>query len=132
MGRADFDLNQEAPMKLASRALVTATIVGTVLQLAMVTLGHRDLAIAGLFAPLGIGLSFVAGVLYAVLSTEVILRDNVVGGLIAGAVCAFIGIAVSCVLHDVTPVVLLYGTLTSAVGGAIGGAVGRLFSSGRV
>ncbi|HEY3935572.1 MAG TPA: hypothetical protein VGL65_13255 [Gemmatimonadales bacterium] len=119
-------------MKIASRPLVAATAVGTVLQLVMVSLGHRNPDIASLYAPIGIGISCVAGVLYAVVSTEVILRDNVVGGLVAGAVCAFIGIAVSCLMHDVAPLVLIYGTISSAVGGAIGGAVGRLFSSGRV
>jgi hypothetical protein len=126
------DLNPGLPMKLASRTLVVATAIGTVLQLVMVSIGHTNPGVASLFAPIGIGISFVAGVLYAVLSTEVILRDNVVGGLIAGAVCGFIGIAVSLAMHDVAAAVLIYGTLTSGIGGAVGGGVGRLFSSGRV
>jgi len=119
-------------MKLSSRALVTATLIGTALQLVMVTVGHSSPAVSHLFAPIGMGISLIAGILYAVLSTEVIIRDNVTGGLIAGAVSAFIGILVSWFLADVDTAVLAYGTLSSAITGAIGGWVGRLFSSGRV
>ncbi len=65
-------------------------------------------AVKSLFAPIGMGISFVAGILYVVISTEVIVRDNVIGGLIAGAVCA-LGPAspVSCALGDVTVVPIL-------------------------
>jgi hypothetical protein len=119
-------------MKLSTRAVVQATAIGTVLQLAMVVVGHTNPDIKNLFAPLGMAISLIAGILYTVISTEVITRDNVVGGLIAGAVCAFIGIAVSCALHDVAASILVIGTLGSAVTGAIGGWMGRLFSSGRV
>ncbi|MGH7594059.1 MAG: hypothetical protein ACRELE_09460 [Gemmatimonadales bacterium] len=119
-------------MKLSLRALVIATIVGTILQVVMVTLGHSTPAVRGIFAEGGMGLSLVAGILYAVISTEVILRDNVGGGLIAGAVSAFIGILVSCLLGDVPASLLLLGTISGAVTGALGGWIGRLFSSGRV
>ncbi|MGH7581801.1 MAG: hypothetical protein ACREL5_01090 [Gemmatimonadales bacterium] len=119
-------------MKLASRALISATAIGTVLQVAMVLIGHHDPAVMSYFAAGGLGISFVAGVLYAVLSTEVVIRDNITGGLIAGGVSAFIGISVSWWLHDVPGMLLLVGTAGSLVTGAIGGWVGRLFSSGRV
>lgn len=119
-------------MKLSNRALVMATLIGTVLQVAMTTLGHSNPAIKGFFAVGGMGISLVAGILYVVISTEVITRDNVVGGAIAGAVCAFIGILVSWQLQDVPASLLLLGTVSSAVTGAIGGWLGRLFSSGRV
>jgi hypothetical protein len=119
-------------MKLLSRALVTATVVGIVLQVTMTTLGHTNPAIRGAFAAGGMGISFVAGILYVVISTEVLLRDNVLGGAIAGAVCGFVGILVSLVLGDVPALLLLMGTVLSGVTGALGGWVGRLFSSGRV
>jgi hypothetical protein len=51
----------------------------------------------------------------------------VVGGLVAGAVCALIGIFVSYVLGDVPASLLALGTVSSAVTGAFGGWVGRLF-----
>jgi hypothetical protein len=119
-------------MKLNSRALMTATVIGIVLQLTMVFVGHSSADVKNLFAPIGMALSLIAGILYTVISTEVVVRDNVIGGLIAGAVCALIGIAVSCALGDVAPMILVLGTASSAVTGAIGGWIGRLFSSGRV
>jgi len=119
-------------MKLNGRAVMIATLVGTVLQLTMVAIGHSSAEVRTLFAPIGMGISLIAGILYTVISTEVITRDNVVGGMIAGSVSALIGIAVSCALHDVEPLILVVGTLSSAVTGAIGGWIGRLFSSGRV
>jgi len=78
------------------------------------------------------GISFVAGILYVVISTEVITRDNVIGGMIAGAACGFVGILVSWFLGDVPMMLLVMGTLLSGITGALGGWVGRLFSSGRV
>lgn len=119
-------------MKLSSRALVTATVVGTVLQVAMTGLGHSNPEIRGIYAPGGMGISFVAGILYVVISTEVVLRDNVIGGAIAGAVCALAGILVAWFLGDVPAMLLATGTILSGVTGALGGWVGRLFSSGRV
>ena len=53
-----------------------------------------------------------------------------VGGLIAGGLCAFIGICVSYALGDVTAIILAMGTLSSAVTGAIGGWLGRLAFGG--
>jgi hypothetical protein len=119
-------------MKLSMRALVMATFIGTIVQLVMVTLGHSTPAVKGVFAVGGMGISLVAGILYAVISTEVVVSDNVIGGLVAGAVCAFIGILASCLLGDVPASLLLLGTVSSAVTGALGGWIGRLFSSGRV
>lgn len=119
-------------MKLNNRALAIATLVGAALQLIMATVGHANPDVRNLFAVVGMGISLIAGILYTVISTEVITRDNVVGGLVAGAICAFIGIAVSFFLHDVPASILLIGTALSATTGAIGGWIGRLFSSGRV
>ncbi|MGH7523643.1 MAG: hypothetical protein ACREK8_04990 [Gemmatimonadales bacterium] len=119
-------------MKLSNRALAIATLDGVIFQLIMVIVGHSIPSVKEAFAAGGMGISFVAGILYAVISTEVVLRDNIVGGLLAGGVCAFIGILVSCLLGDVAAAVLLYGTAASAVTGAMGGGIGRLFSSGRV
>ena len=53
-----------------------------------------------------------------------------VGGLIAGGLCALIGICVSFALGDVTALILVMGTLSSAVAGAIGGWLGRFVFGG--
>jgi hypothetical protein len=119
-------------MKLNNRALATATLIGVALQLIMTTVGHANVGVRNLFAVVGMGISLVAGILYTVISTEVVTLDNVVGGTYAGAACAFPAIALSYFLHDVPASILIIGTALSAVTGALGGWLGRLFSSGRV
>lgn len=107
------------------KALVNATVIGTVLQLIMVAVGHFVPAVAALFAPIGILISLVAGLLYA-RAAKGGWSDSTLGGVIAGAVCALLGIVVSVLLGDVPPAILIIGTLSSAVGGVAGGAVGKL------
>jgi hypothetical protein len=111
---------------LNSRAGTVATVVGTVLQLAMVLAGHTNASIAQMFAVGGMGISLVAGVVYAKLAGAGTAGSYAVGGLIAGGVCALIGICVSYLLGDVSAFILLAGTLSSAVAGAIGGWLGRM------
>jgi hypothetical protein len=71
-------------------------------------------------------ISLVAGVLYARLAARVTRGNAVVGGLLAGALCAFLGIAVSYALGDVPMSLLALGTISSAVTGALGGFLGTL------
>jgi hypothetical protein len=107
------------------KALINATVIGTVLQLIMVGVGHFTPAVAALFAPVGVLISLIAGLLYA-RAAKGSWSDSMLGGAAAGGVCAFLGIAVSWLLGDVTPFILVAGTLSSAVGGLIGGAIGKL------
>ena len=102
-----------------SRALLIATIVGTVLQVAMVVAGHSNKSIAGMFAVGGMGFSLVAGIIYAVTARSGTTMSLATGGLAAGALCAFIGIFVSYMLHDVPMSLLALGTISSAVTGAM-------------
>jgi len=111
---------------MSTRSLVLASVVGTLLQVAMVVAGHSNPAIKGLFAVGGMGLSLVAGVLYARLARATGKGSASVGGLAAGAICAFLGILVSHLLGDVPASLLALGTLSSAVTGAIGGLLGAL------
>src|SRR6476659_10054366 len=113
-----------------SRALVLATVIGTVLQIVMVVAGHSNKSIAGMFAVGGMGFSLVAGIIYAVTARSGTTMSLVTGGLAAGALCAFIGIFVSYMLHDVPMSLLALGTISSAVTGAIGGAIGKFFARG--
>jgi len=106
-----------------TQALLTATLIGTVLQVAMVLGGHRNKKIASLFAVGGMGISLLAGVLYVVMGHPDALGTAALGGAIAGGVCAFIGILVSYLLKDVPASLLALGTFSSAVTGAIGGAL---------
>lgn len=71
------------------------------------------------------GIFLLAGVVYALEAHEGSASSMALGGLIAGGVCALIGIAVSYALGDVPAMILVVGTLSSAVIGAIGGWFGR-------
>lgn len=108
-------------MSIDRNALIRATAIGTVLQLAMVLSGHYVPAIALLFAPIGVGISLIAGLLYGRWAGP---NGAWAGGGLAGGLCAFLGIAVSFALGDVTAVILVAGTLSSAVGGMLGGWIG--------
>jgi len=115
-------------MTIVIGALVWALLIGTSLQLVMVFAGHRNPAVARQFASLGTGISLLAGVIYALMAAPVPAGAAAVGGLIAGGLCALIGIAVSFYLKDVPASVLGFGTVMSALAGALGGWVGSLFA----
>ena len=106
-------------------SLVTATAIGLALQLAMVVAGHYVSSIKDGFAIGGMLISLVAGLLYARKALGS-WSDALIGGAIAGGVCALIGIAVSFLLNDVLAMILVMGTLASAVTGLVGGAIGKL------
>ena len=105
-------------------ALAFATLAGLVLQVAMVAAGHYSPAVAGLFAVGGMGLSLIAGLIYAA-KAKSSWRDSAIGGAIAGGLCAFVGIAVSFALGDVPASLLALGAVSSILTGAIGGLAGR-------
>ena len=116
---------------LNTRALLLATLLGTVLQVVMVVAGHSNKSIAGLFAVGGMGFSLIAGLAYAMWARGGTASSLAVGGLVAGALCALIGIFVSYLLGDVPMSLLALGTISSAVTGALGGWIGKfLFRAG--
>ena len=78
-------------MSITPRALVIASIIGTVLQTAMVVAGHSNRSIAKLFAVGGMSLSLIAGIIYAMLARGGTTGSAIVGGIFAGAICALIG-----------------------------------------
>ena len=116
---------------MSNRSLVISTLVGTVLQVAMVVLGHGNPAIKSLFAVGGMGISFLAGALYAMLARPVAKGAAAGGGATAGALCGFLGILVSYLLGDVPASLLALGTLSSGVTGAIGGVLAALVGGTR-
>ncbi len=110
-----------------SRAVLLATILGTVLQIAMVLAGHSNPSVANLFALGGMGFSLVAGFAVAIFSRQSTSSSLslATGGAIAGGICALVGILVSFMLGDVPASLLALGTLSSVVTGAIGGWLGK-------
>lgn len=112
---------------LNMKALQSATLIGTVLQVGMVVAGHFIPYIAlHVFMLGGMGISLVAGLLYG--RGNAAWSAALLGGAIAGGVCALIGIAISVLLGDTATYILLLGTLSSAVTGLIGGGIGKLAS----
>jgi hypothetical protein len=113
-------------------AALTATAIGTALQLAMIAAGHYVPFIKTYgFAVGGMAISLVAGVIYARLAAA--RRAHAAGrGAIVGGLCALIGIAASVALRDTPPAILVFGTLASAVTGALGGLAAGGRSSGVV
>ena len=118
---------------LDRRALTTATLIGTVLQVGMVASGHTNPAVKNLFAVGGMTISLVTGVAYVLLAPPTDDRSSLsLGGTIAGALCPLIGIGVSWWLGDVPASLLALGTLSSAVTGTIGASVAALARDGGV
>jgi hypothetical protein len=104
-------------------AFRNTTILGTLLQLVMVVSGHWvEFIKLNVFAVGGMLISALAGVIYARLA-RVDRKKAAIQGAIVGGLCALIGIAVSFFLGDVPANILVLGTLSSAVTGAIGGAI---------
>jgi hypothetical protein len=106
------------------QTLIKATLIGLVLQLIMVVSGHFVPPIKECFGIVGMLISLLAGVIY-VRTTRGSWGDSLLGGALAGGICALLGIAVSFALGDVDAGVLIYGTLGSAVAGLIGGAIAK-------
>src|ERR1700691_5874717 len=104
-----------------NRALKRAILVGALLQVSFVLIAHFSLWIethALLFA--GMMTSATVGYLYAQEVAKGYAR-GAYGGAIAGGLCAFIGIAVSVLLGDMTGQMLVVRDLISILTGAVGG-----------
>jgi hypothetical protein len=108
------------------RVLFRATLIGTILQLLMVIAGHYDASVKSLFALLGMSISLAAGFIFGRWSGSPGRVLAVVGGAVAGGVCALIGVMESYSLEDVSAAVLWFGPAGSAATGALGGLLGRL------
>lgn len=107
-------------------ALVRATGIGLLLQILMVVGGHFVPVIAGLFALGGMGFSALAGWLYGRAAPEG--YQALLGGGVAGGLCAALGIGVSVLLGDVPVSLLALGTASSVVTGVFGAAVAKIFA----
>jgi peptidoglycan/LPS O-acetylase OafA/YrhL len=105
-----------------NQRLVLATIIGALVQIAMVVAGHWIADIKSAFMFGGLGLSLIAGAIYTARSQGT-WRSAAAGGVIAGGVSALLGIAVSFSLGDVPGSLLVLGTVGSMVTG-LSGALG--------
>ncbi len=111
-----------------TQTLLLATGLGLAAQLAMVIAGHYVPFVKDhVFMFGGMAISLVAGLLYARLAHQG-WSHSLLGGVIAGAACALLGIAVSVALKDTPAIILAIGTCSSALAGLTGGAVGKLLA----
>lgn len=112
-------------------AVIRATLVGMLMQLAMVVAGHFSPAIASGFAAGGMAISAIAGLLYAFWHRQGTATQAAAGGVLAGAGSALPGIIISYLLGDVPAGVLGFGTVSSGFTGVVGALLGRAVSRGR-
>jgi hypothetical protein len=107
-------------------AFIVSGCIGLILQLAMIVAGHYVPVIKDKgFMIGGLVLSLIAGLVYAKLA-HAGWPSSLIGAALSGGLCAIIAIAASVMMGDTPPVILLMGTLSSAVTGLIGGAIGKL------
>jgi hypothetical protein len=113
---------------MGNTALKRAGMLGTILQVALVVLGHfrPSLQTAGLFPIGGSAIGALAGFCYARWSPGVSVGRAMGGGAMAGAVGGFLGSTVSFLLKDVPPSTILVACGSTLVTGLLGGLVGRL------
>jgi hypothetical protein len=119
------------PELVDNKALQRAIFVGTLLQIVFVLIAHFSAWIethALLFAEMMT--SATVGYLYA----QEVAKGYALGaygGAIAGGLCALIGIALSLLLGDMTPGVVLVRDLISILTGAVGGIYGQMAADWR-
>lgn len=115
----------------AKGSLITYTAIGTVIQVAMVVIGHfNEFVKTNVFAIGGMGISLLAGLLFARAAAQC-TGSAIKGGAIVGGVCAVLGVGVSMLLRDTEAMVLVIAAASSSITGLIGGLIGYKIS-GRI
>lgn len=117
------------PDQPASNAMVKSAIVGVVLQVIMVVVGHYVPQVASLFPVAGTGIGGIAGLLSGLWSANASQQAAAGGGAVAGGVGGLLGTILSHVLGDVPTSTIAVGTGSTAVAGVIGGLIGRFLGS---
>lgn len=118
------------PESAGSKPMLTSAVLGTILQLIMVVVGHYVPQVASLFPVLGTSIGGVAGLLNGLWSKTGTQATAAVGGAVAGGAGGLIGTIVSNLLGDVPVSTLAVGTGASAAAGVVGSLIGK-FLGGR-
>ncbi len=114
----------------SSNPMIKSAIIGTVLQLIMVIVGHYVPQVANLFPVAGTGIGGLAGILNGLWAPKAGMQSAAGGGVVAGGVGGAIGTLVSSLLGDVPMSTLAIGTGSTAAAGLVGGLIGK-FLGGR-
>lgn len=105
--------------------------MGTVLQVAMVVLGHFvPWVILHVFEFGGMMISATAGYLYAMDSGKGYFPGATAGALVGGG-CALAGIGLSVALGDLAKPFIPFGTAVCVLTGAVGGLFGQMAANWR-
>jgi hypothetical protein len=113
-----------------SNPMVKSAVIGTILQLVMVVVGHFVPQVANVFPIAGTGIGGLAGLLNGMWSRNAGLGSAAVGGAVAGGAGGAIGTLVSSLMGDVPMSTLGIGTGSTAAAGLLGGLIGK-FMGGR-
>jgi len=119
------------PDQPASNPMVKSAIVGVVLQVIMVVVGHYVPQVASLFPVAGTGIGGIAGLLNGLWSANASQQAAAGGGAVAGGAGGLLGTILSNVLGDVPTSTIAVGTGSTAVAGVIGGLIGKFLGSRR-
>lgn len=117
------------PDQVASNATTKAAIIGVVLQVIMVVVGHYVPSVANLFPVAGTGIGGIAGLLNGLWSANASQPAAAGGGAVAGGAGGLLGTLLSRVLGDVPTSTIAVGTGSTAVAGIIGGLLGKFLGS---
>ena len=117
------------PDQPASNPMVKSAIIGIVLQVIMVMVGHYVPSVANLFPVAGTGIGGIAGLLNGLWSANASHQANAGGGAVAGGVGGLLGTLLSSVLGDVPTSTVAVGTGSTAVAGVIGAVIGKLIGN---
>ena len=113
-----------------SSPMVKSAVIGTLLQIVMVVVGHYVPQLATLFPVAGTGIGAIAGLLNGLWSQHASPTSAAGSGAVAGGAGGLIGTLVSHLLGDVPMSTLAIGTGSTAVAGLVGSLIGK-FLGGR-
>ena len=114
------------PESAAANPMMKSVIIGTVLQLIMVVVGHFVPQVANVFPIAGTGIGGLAGILNGLWGAKAGMPAAAGGGAVAGGVGGAIGTLVSSLLGDVPMSTLAIGTGSTAAAGLVGGLIGKV------
>lgn len=112
----------------AGNPLLKASIIGALLQIAMVVGGHFMPQLAQLFPVIGTGLGGAAGVLFGMFAKGASGGALAAGGAAAGGLSGLVGSVVSMAMGDATGSTVAIATGSTVVSGLVGSFLGKVLA----
>ena len=106
-------------------AMTKATLTGTLLQVAMVLLGHYMPAVQSSYPIVGKLIAAFTGLIFSKSAMRPARLGSATGGAIAGGVSGFLGSGLSAIMGDVPGPTIGVATIASVIAGLLGGAIGH-------